>query len=101
MSKQLRKVQLVSCCQLLSCLAVPSKTGCGGVSVVKQEGKGQLVLHCLAAALSPSALQYCPFGPASGEGGCLWFLGGVWVLSEVSCVLSGGDRIKTVRVRSV
>ena len=74
---------------------------CQGVKVSKEIGKGQLVLHRLAAALSPSALQYCPFGPASGEGGCLWFLGGVWVLSEVSCVSSGGDRIKTARVRSV
>ena len=74
---------------------------CQGVIVSKEIGKGQLVLHFLAAALSPSALQYCLFGPVSGEGGCLWFLGGVWVLSEVSCVLSGGDRIKTVRVRSI
>ena len=43
--------------------------------------------------------------PMSGEVGgclwCLWCLCGVWALSEGSCKLSGGVRIKTGRVKSV
>ena len=62
--------------------------------VSKEIGQGQLVLHLLAAALSPSALQYCLSGPVPGEGGCLWCL-------TVSGCCKGGDSIKTSRERSV
>ena len=47
------------------------------VIVSKQVGTGQLVLHCSAAALSPSAFNTV----CLGKGGCLWCLGGVWVVS--------------------
>ena len=65
------------------------------VIVSKQVGTGQLVLHCSAAALSPTAFQYC----LSGEGGgCLWCLGGVLVLSGwCLCVVKGVIVPKQVR----
>ena len=47
--------------------------------------------------MSPSAVQY----RLSEEGGCLWCLCGVWVLSEGSSVLSGGDSIRTSKSVSV
>ena len=74
---------------------------CQGVIVSKEIGQGQLMLHLLAAALSPSALQYCLSGPVSGEGGCLWCLtvSGCCLRDPVCC--QGGDSIKTSRERSV
>ena len=48
---------------------------------IKQIGKGQLVLQCSAAVLSPNSFQYC----LSGEGGGV--VCGVWVVS--GCCLGG------------
>ena len=61
----------------------------------KQVRKAQLVVWCHVVScrhLPVHSNTVC----LGGMGGCLWCLGGVWVLSEGSCVLSEGDSIKEV-----
>ena len=69
----------------------------GGVRIKTGRVKS---VQCYIIQLPPCLpiLSVCGRG---GGGGCLWCLGGVWVLSEGSCELSGGDSIKTRQERSV